>query len=172
MDSGSFLLNVTQAFFITINKNSFASILNSSTDELEYLTSVTGMADLPDWIHYKYVPKGTSTTSLHVNTQSGQGTELKTNGTMSVQGQSINASSASVAYLYGSPVEEGDVELEIVAVNKETYQTSRDTIKLTIQEKESKLINTLLRVSFFVELSCNPDWGHPWTTSSMSSTWV
>lgn len=107
------------------------------------------MADLPDWIHYRYVPKGARIATNQESSdaqdiRSGQGTARKTNGTMSVgHGQSVDASSAdaatsSTAYLYGSPLEEGDLELEIVAVNKETYQTSKDTIKLTIQEKESK----------------------------------
>lgn len=119
------------------------------------------MADLPDWMYYKYVqldtsssphyPRSTNGSALDSNDVQGSNRGMeKTNAPtlilghgqnghgQSGHGQNGHVSSpvTSIAFLYGSPSEEGDLELEIIAVNKETYSTSRDTIKLTIQEKE------------------------------------
>jgi hypothetical protein len=40
--------------------------------------------------------------------------------------------------LYGSPVSDGDIELEVIALNERTYDTSQDSLKLTVVERESK----------------------------------
>lgn len=40
--------------------------------------------------------------------------------------------------LYGSPVSDGDIELEVIALNSRTYDTTRDSFKVTVIERESK----------------------------------
>lgn len=38
--------------------------------------------------------------------------------------------------LYGSPVSDGDIELDVIALNSRTYETSQDSLKLTVVERE------------------------------------
>jgi len=44
------------------------------------------------------------------------------------------------AFLYGSPTfdEDGDIEIEVIAMNKYNYDTTKDTIKFTITKRESR----------------------------------
>lgn len=91
----------------TVEPSTVSSLHSSSSvkiigAEVELLMSVSGRADLPDWMYYKF-DKETST-----------------------------------GYLYGSPVTDGDIEIEIIALNSYTYDTTMDTLKLTVVERESK----------------------------------
>ena len=45
---------------------------------------------------------------------------------------------SNTGYLYGSPVTDGEIDLEIIALNTRTYDTTMDTMKLTIVERESE----------------------------------
>lgn len=45
---------------------------------------------------------------------------------------------SKTGYLYGSPVTDGEIDLEIIALNTRTYDTTMDTMKLTIVERESE----------------------------------
>lgn len=81
-----------------------SSSVKSTGAEVELLMSVSGRADLPDWMYYKF-DKETST-----------------------------------GYLYGSPVTDGDIEIEIIALNSYTYDTTMDTVRLTVVDRESKWI--------------------------------
>jgi len=93
-------LHTTEAFVYAIKKSQFETL--RSSDDVEYMPSVQGMPDLPNWMSYKYP----------------------------------NASRD--AYLYGTPISDGDIDIEIIALNKHTYDTHRRTIKFSVSEKESK----------------------------------
>lgn len=56
---------------------------------------------------------------------------------------------SNTGYLYGSPVTDGDIEIEIIALNSHTYDTTMDTLKLTVVERESKSFSLALQIDFF-----------------------
>ena len=55
----------------------------------------------------------------------------------------------SEAYLYGSPSEtdDGDIEIEVIAINQYNYDTTKDVMKFRITKRESMTLNILEEAS-------------------------
>ena len=97
------LLNTSQAFFIPIDKSRFVPGF-TDVDEVEYMPSVTGMPELPNWMFYRF------------------------------------DNESRTGFLYGSPTSDGNVEIEVIALNTYSFETQRDSLKLAIIERESELL--------------------------------
>lgn len=97
------LLNTSQSFFLTIDKTRFVPGF-SDGEEVEFMPSVTGMPDLPDWMFYRF------------DNESGTG------------------------FLYGSPTTDGELEIEVIALNTHSFETQRLCFKLEIVERESQSV--------------------------------
>lgn len=49
-----------------------------------------------------------------------------------------HANGSQQAYLYGSATEDGNIDIEVVALNKYNYETAKETIKFRVTAKESE----------------------------------
>lgn len=90
---------------------------HASEDDYEFLSlSVSGMPDLPEWIYYKYV---------------------------------YTNHSRHLAYLYGTPpndylknrhadADDDVIEIEVIALNRNTYDTLRDAFTISVINTESE----------------------------------
>lgn len=45
------------------------------------------------------------------------------------------------AFLYGTPTQDGELSIEVIALNKRTFDTYRRTIKFSVTERESKTMS-------------------------------
>lgn len=92
----------TQAFFLQITSDALDKAYESG-NAIEFIASIQGMPDLPNWMHYRH-----------------------TNGT-------------DKAYLYGSPSinDDGDIEIEVIAINQYNYDISKDVLKFRVIKRES-----------------------------------
>lgn len=78
--------------------------------EVEFMPSVSGMPQLPDWMFYR------------LDNESGTG------------------------FLYGSPASDGNLEIEVIALNTHSFETQRQSLKLAIVERESQSLPPLGRL--------------------------
>lgn len=90
----------SSCFYFAITNKTFGSAFDPSRN-IEYVLSVHGRADLPNWMHFK-----------HLN-------------------------DSKLAFLYGSPLEKGTIEIEIIALDTFNYDTHKEIVKFKIFEKKS-----------------------------------
>lgn len=108
--AGALLVNTSQAFFIPIQKSRFAPGF-ANEDEIEFIPSVAGMPELPEWMSYRF------------------------------------DNESRTGFLYGSPSSDGNVEIEVIALNTHSFETQRDSVKLSIIERDSESICRLSLVN-------------------------